>query len=196
MPESLTSREKQAIATKKRIYKCGVELIKKYGYDNITVKEIAEKANVSIGNYYHYFKSKYDLLVEIFKHGDEFFEAEVPKILEEYKDCKDILVQYFLVYARLSINDGVEMAKNLYIPTNKMFLTHGRSMQNMLIQILKNEQQKGKIPNTLDCEEITEKLFIVARGVIFDWCLKDGKTDLLAEMEDIISRMVESYIVR
>ncbi|WP_434564736.1 TetR/AcrR family transcriptional regulator [Thermoanaerobacterium thermosaccharolyticum] len=194
MPESLTSRKEQAIATKKRIYKCGVELIKKHGYDNITVKEIAEKANVSIGNYYHYFKSKYDLLVEIFKHGDEFFEAEVPKILEEYKDCKDILVQYFLVYARLSINDGVEMAKNLYIPTNKMFLTHGRSMQNMLIQILKNEQEKGKIPNTLDCEEITEKLFVVARGVIFDWCLKDGKTDLLAEMKEIISRMVESYI--
>jgi len=140
VPESLTSREKQAIATKKRIYRCGVELIKKYGYDNITVKEIAEKANVSIGNYYHYFKSKYDLLVEIFKHGDEFFEAEVPKILDEYNDCKDILVQYFLVYARLSINDGVEMAKNLYIPTNKMFLTHGRSMQNMLIDILKKSR--------------------------------------------------------
>jgi len=54
----------------------------------------------------------------------------------------------------------------------------------------------GKIPSELDCEEITEKLFVVARGVIFDWCLKDGKTDLLAEMKEIISRMVESYIVR
>ncbi|MBP2657235.1 MAG: transcriptional regulator, TetR family, partial [Firmicutes bacterium] len=42
----LTSRAKQAVETKNRIYECGVNLIGKYGFDQITVEQIASEAGV------------------------------------------------------------------------------------------------------------------------------------------------------
>ncbi|MPN59827.1 hypothetical protein SDC9_207549 [bioreactor metagenome] len=65
----------------------------------------------------------------------------------------------------------------------------------MLTNMLQNGQQQGTLSATLPAQQITEKLFVVARGVIFDWCLHNGETDLLAEMRDIMQRQVGSYLV-
>ena len=38
--------------------------------------------------------------------------------------------------------------------------------------------------------DISDELFLVARGVIFDWALHDGKYDLKSRME----RMLDIYL--
>jgi AcrR family transcriptional regulator len=77
MGKDVTSRTLQAMATKKRIYECGISLMKKYGYENITIEQIAKKAKVSVGTYYHYFQSKFDLFVEIYRQGDKYFKDKI-----------------------------------------------------------------------------------------------------------------------
>lgn len=193
MAKKLTNRSKQALCTKKRIYEDGVKLIKKYGYENVTVDQIAKKAGVSVGTYYHYFQSKFDLFIEIYRHGDEYFKAKVPELLGQYDNCSARVVAYFILYAQLAIDDGIEMVRNLYVPTNKMFLTHGRAMQDLLTEILRQGQDKGEISNVEMPETITEKLFVAARGVIFDWSLHDGNNDIIADMKDMTQRLIRSY---
>lgn len=43
LTKNQTNRDRQAVATKSKIYRCGVQLINQYGYDHITVAQIAKK---------------------------------------------------------------------------------------------------------------------------------------------------------
>ncbi len=195
LTKNQTNRDRQAVATKSKIYRCGVQLINQYGYDHITVAQIAKKAGVSIGTFYHHFQSKFDLMVEIYRLGDVFFNERVPALLAQNNSLPAQIVEYFCLYAQLSLQNGIDMVRSLYVPTNQMFISHGRAMQEMLTDMLQSGQQQGKLFATLPAQQITEKLFVVARGVIFDWCLHNGETDLLAEMRDIMQRQVNSYLV-
>ncbi|WP_416201251.1 MAG: TetR family transcriptional regulator [Thermocaproicibacter melissae] len=195
MGKDVTSRTLQAMATKKRIYECGISLMKKYGYENITIEQIAKKAKVSVGTYYHYFQSKFDLFVEIYRQGDKYFKDKIPALRNRTKNCKERISEYFALYAQLALKDGLAMVRNLYVPTNKMFLTHGRAMQDLLMDILREGQKNGELPPEADVCKITETLFVAARGVIFDWSLHDGSNDLVADMRNMIDRLASTYLL-
>lgn len=188
-----TSRAIQAENTKNNIYNCGVKLIRKHGFDNVTVDDIAKKAGVSVGTYYYYFESKFDLFSEIYKRADAFFLKEVAGNLKA-ADCKGQIVEYFDKYAEYNCSDGIDMIKKLYTSDNKMFITKGRDMQNVLQSIIEEGQLKGSISKIESPEEITRMLFIVARGVIYNWCLNDGEINLKNEMTKIISKMVDGFM--
>lgn len=189
-----TSRAKQAEITKNKIYNCGVKLMRKHGFDNITVEQISKQAGVSVGTYYYYFESKFDLFSEIYKRADDYFINEVAGKLKA-EDSKGKIVEYFQKYAEYNYADGIDMVKKLYTSDNKMFITKGRNMQNVLQAVIEDGQEKGEISESESAAEITRMLFIAARGVVYNWCLNDGGIDLKDEMNKIMSRMVDGFIM-
>ncbi|MHA1110480.1 MAG: TetR/AcrR family transcriptional regulator [Promethearchaeota archaeon] len=77
-------RDKQA--KKKKIIDTFLDLVDEIGYNTITTNKIAEKANLSIGTIYRYFKNKEDILNQTFDRNIEEFnpdEKEFVKILTE-----------------------------------------------------------------------------------------------------------------
>jgi Transcriptional regulator len=54
----ISSRKQQALETKARIYQTALSLMEKKNYQSITIEEISKSAGVSVGAFYHYFKSK------------------------------------------------------------------------------------------------------------------------------------------
>ena len=189
----ITDRSKQAEMTKNNIYKNGVKLIIKHGYDNITVEQISKAAGVSVGTYYYYFKSKFELIREIYKKGDEYFLQEVAGKLKS-STCKEQIIEFFDRYATFNINNGIAMVKNLYNSDNKMFITDGRAMQQVLMDIIDYWRPNGYFIKELSSIEICRILFIAARGVIYNWCLYDGTLDLNKEMNIVISAMVDGIM--
>ncbi len=61
-----TRRERQTELLKKEILDAALEVFKEYGYEKATTKKIAEKAEVSEGTLYNYFKNKRDILLNLF----------------------------------------------------------------------------------------------------------------------------------
>lgn len=189
-----TSRAKQAEITKNKIYNCGVKLMRKHGFDNITVEQISKQAGVSVGTYYYYFESKFDLFNEIYKRADDYFLKEVAGNLKA-EDPKGKIMEFFDRYAEYNYSDGIDMIKKLYTSDNKMFITKGRAMQGVLQSIIEEGQLNGEITKSESSEDITRMLFIVARGVVYEWCLNDGGMDLKDDMGKIISSMVEGFLL-
>lgn len=189
-----TSRAKQAEITKNKIYNCGVKLMRKHGFDNITVEQISKQAGVSVGTYYYYFQSKFDLFNEIYKRADDYFLNEVAGNLKA-NGTKGKIAEFFDKYAEYNYSDGIDMIKKLYTSDNKMFITKGRAMQGVLQSIIEEGQLNGEITKGESSEDITRMLFIVARGVVYEWCLNDGGTDLKGEMKKIISSMVKGFLL-
>lgn len=54
------------IEKKEIIRKCAIEIIAKEGYKNTKIHQIAEKANISVGTIYNYFKNKQEILEYIY----------------------------------------------------------------------------------------------------------------------------------
>lgn len=192
MEEKLTNRQLQAINTKNKIYKAAIDLLETIGFDNIRIEDICKQAGVSVGSFYTYFKSKHHILVEIFNKADDYFRDEVAKSLED-KPIFDTVVDYFDYYAKYSETLGIDMIKHLYSSENKMFITEGRYMQNLLHEILISAEKKGELHLDISYVEVTKQLFVVARGVIFDWCLHDGQYSLREYMKNFIERMLRTF---
>lgn len=184
----LTKRQLQAIDTKNKIYDVAIDLMERKGFDNITIEEIAKEAGVSIGSFYHYFNSKNDILVEIYKMGDEFFHRVRENFLGQTATEK--VVEFFNFYAALNVFTGIDTVKQLYIANNKMFIKKGRYMQTLLTEIISEGQKNGEINCPQPAAEMTEFLFIAARGLVYDWCLHEGTYDLEERMNQYMKRLL------
>lgn len=189
--EKLTKRQMQANKTKNKIYKVSVELMEKKGFNNITIEEISKKAGVSVGAFYHYYKSKDDIFFEIYKKADEYFENEVAhQLIEDHLNAFEQIVLFFKHYAKYNMGRGLENVSQLYNTKNKHFIMKSRYMITLLQRIIEEGQENNEIFTEMTPESITEYLFIVSRGVVMDWCFHDADYDLEETMEQFISRVV------
>lgn len=191
----LNSRKVQAEATKNKIYQASIKLMEQKGYSNIKIEDICKKAGVSVGSFYNYYKSKNDILFEIYKRADIYFENTVrPNVLG--KNANENIVDYFIYYAKYNEFTGAETVKQLFAPGNKMYITKGRIMQAVLTEVIKRGQESGELIGNIEPEKITEYLFIAARGVCYDWCTHEGSYDLQDFMMKYIRTLIEVFTVK
>ncbi len=175
----MTKRQIQAQNTKDNIYRTAVELMEKKGLQNITVEEICKKAGVSVGSFYNCFKSKNDILNEVYKVADDYFlnvVADAPDLKEG--NTRDKIIRYFHYYADYNICRGIDFVMQLYNVQNTLFIMKGRHMQTILQRIVEAGQKNGEIRTDMTAEEIVRFLFVSVRGVVYDWCLHNGQYDL------------------
>ena len=192
MEEKLTNRQIQAINTRNNIYNAAVKLLETTGYQNIRIEDICKQAGVSVGSFYTYFNSKNDILVEIFNRADDYFRDEVSKSLNN-PSILDKILDYFDYYAKYNESLGIEMVKQLYNFHNKMFITEGRYMQQLLNEIISEAQKNECLSSDIPNEEITKQLFVVARGVVYDWCLYEGEYNIRQTLKSFIKRMLVTF---
>lgn len=79
MSETETLKSEGAGARRQQLLDAALDLFAEKGYENATIKDLAERCGVASGLVYHYFESKEDLLLAVFeKHG---FAAEMERVL-------------------------------------------------------------------------------------------------------------------
>ena len=185
----LTNRQMQALTTKNKIYNATFELIKSQGLQNVTVEAICLKAEVSVGSFYNSYKSKNDILMDIYIRADEYFLDTIEKKLKE-GSFSDRILLFFDYYAKYNISNGLDFVKQLYSTGNNLFIKSGRPMQAILQNIIEEGQRSGQLSTKMSSVEIVEYLFIAARGICFDWCLHNGEYDLDKFMVDYIRKLL------
>ncbi|MDF2532724.1 MAG: transcriptional regulator, TetR family [Clostridia bacterium] len=190
----LTKRQIQAQNTQEIIYKTALEMMEEKGFQNLKVEEICKTAGVSIGSFYNCFKSKNDILNEVFRQIDEYFKNSVMDKLKSGSSIDRVKI-YFEIYADYNVDRGIEFVKQLYGVRNNLFITKGRYLQAILRDIIEDGQEAGEIIRSMTSDEIVEFLFIAIRGVIYHWCLYDGQFDLVNEVSVYINRLVKSISV-
>ena len=192
----VTKRKIQAEETKQKIYEAAIELIEKQGFDNITIQGINEQAGVSVGTFYHYYKSKEDVFFELYRKADEYFKTEVFPLLETGDlSSSEKIVLFFRKYALYNLGNGLEYVSQLYNTKNKFFVAKGRYMLELMQYLISKGQQKGEIKSDMTPREMADFLFTFGRGVVFDWCLHDGSYDLEERMKIDFQRLLPVFMV-
>ena len=82
--KSTATKTAKGAQTKTLILSTALEMLQERGYENTTMRAIAEKAGVSLGNAYHYFGSK-DHLIQAFYHRlhEDHLGASQPTLEKE-----------------------------------------------------------------------------------------------------------------
>lgn len=79
----LPRREREKIARRDEIFSVALDLFSEKGYHNVSMHEIAEKAEFAIGTLYKFFENKEDLYKALVMEQAEKFHSTLTRAIEE-----------------------------------------------------------------------------------------------------------------
>ena len=188
----LTKRKLQAIKTKGMIYDTFLEMVQDSEFEKLTVEQICKQANVSVGTFYHHYKNKYDIMTEIFNRADDFFQEKMANNQIEGKTATEKIVSFFDLFAQIYIRHGLGFSKALFNTQNRLFVSEKRVMVTILRDIIVKGIEEKEIITDYSADEINRIFFTTARGIVFDWCLRDGGFPLEKAMHQYILLVVRA----
>jgi len=192
----LTMRQKQAIETRERIYNTAFRLMTENGFDNITVDEICSESGVSKGSFYHYFKSKDDIVIETYKIVDQQYSDEVMELPEDMGSFEKILatVGFQAKYAR---KKGVAFVRQIYKSQlesgTDFFISEERPYFKILRITIEEGIKRGEIKSEFSAIELTRWIISFSRGITYDWCLHDGDYDIEKVMDTAFRIIIDNF---
>lgn len=98
--EKLTRKEREKLSHRSQILADALELFKEKGYHNVSMHEIAAKAEFSIGTLYKYFRSKEDLYSALIIEKAEMFSRAIDEVLSAKDDVENVVREYVNVKIR------------------------------------------------------------------------------------------------
>lgn len=182
-------------SNREKIIGATIELIKENRADNITVRNVCAKANISTGTFYHYFKNKDDLLMEFLRETDfKSGDLEAPLSQPALRQA-ELYTKLIDRYREL----GIDFVKSFYTPGNSslsayMCQNEGRFAPDSIMEVseaeLKKSKEAGFLPGNLDLHTCAADLCTIIKGCVFEWLLKDGDVDV----NGIIERIFDNYM--
>jgi TetR/AcrR family transcriptional regulator, fatty acid metabolism regulator protein len=189
----LTSRNLHAIETKERIFEVASQLILKKGFDNATLEEITKKAGISKGLFYHYFKSKTDLIIESYSLIDAEFEQELKDLDADAAPLVKILLTVNTM-ARHAKQRGLDAVRQIYKgqldAATASFISKKRPFYRTIHEAVVALQKQGLMSSEIPPDEYADCLMACARGVLYDWCLHKGKYDIEKSMDKYFRKII------
>ncbi len=194
---TINKRRQKSIETKERIFSAALSLIEEYGYEDVQMDDIAERASVSSGLFYNYFVSKADVLTEAFLSRSAI---HYKKIYTEYLTGSRGLEKLFLF-----IHHIVDLRKNVYskeelryhhgnlliIPEKaNAVVASSQQLFDTISEALTEAQQDGDICPQADLKEATEAISLILRGATWEYLVTEGEYDF----ENKVQKLVKVYL--
>lgn len=124
-------REKKKEDRKIRIQNAAIELFGSIGYKATTIARIAEDANLGVGTFYNYYKSKEQVLISI-----------ISDKAEEFTTAFDYAIQNYTTDILYSVNLLIDVYYNSFTIYNKLiwceFISNVFGTQHNTIDMIKN----------------------------------------------------------
>lgn len=169
--------------TKGKIIRIAIELIKKNGYENVTLNDICAAAEISKHTFYYYFSSKEDILLGFYEIPRELSVSRLTSILAAENNVEQLwqslepMIDFF-------IEAGPEIMRRVMI-ANIMrdigtFNTQKgkRDLFRAQVAIIKKAQESGEIRNSSDPAALLHTCVIQGMGYTVQWCIVNGTFNL------------------
>lgn len=173
--KSYISRKEQAQLTKKKIFDTTMLLIKKKGYGKITIREICQSAQISIGTFYLYFTSKDEILWEIYDKIDQKvqFDSFTPQ-----QNAVSAVTQNFLTYLSLMISMFEkellrEIYRNTLISGENHFLCSERPLYQSILSCLNTLKDKNGLHTDDTPDKLCCRIHMFVQAYIYQWLVDD-----------------------
>ena len=174
MKKELTPRKRQAIEMRAKIQIAALTLFNREGFENVSVEEIAQTVGCSVGNIYHYFKSKDELAIQVTQMVDEAYTVlEEEYLADRETSGREKLLDF--VGRSLEISASDEMLYKAFIhglryPEQAVLQKNDKRVYYRLLRELVDLcQEEGSIHPSYDPDCLVEDLVVLHRGTLFEW---------------------------
>ena len=191
--KQLTSRQKQAIESRKKLVTAATELFNQHGYQDTAVQDICAKAGLSVGVFYHYFASKQDALHAVLAQKT----TELMVFISEESISQnhvEAILEVFGFVCRQQTTGSFELVCNTFAPTLGKQLERDPKLKEFVADIIRSGQAVGEFTDEFDYEDIAEDLLTSARGYVFYWCEEGGSFDVCRAQHDYLCRILRAYL--
>lgn len=193
MEEKKTNGKKlQGAKTKEKILRCADFLFRKYGFENVSVDSIVEKAGISKGGFYVHFDSKDALtavlIAEYVKQSDLSYETFTESFPDNAETSEILLSLIGKIADVITDNVGYDLIRLAYriqidrnISTNAL-LSYSREIYGIFSSLIQRGIRRGEFRAELDTERTAEQFVTVLRGFTYEWCIRYPDFSLKEEL--------------
>lgn len=190
MEEKGIEIKKNHLNIKDEILVKAIEMFQKNGYDKVSINEICKALGVTKGAFYHYYKSKSDLLLKEYKRVEgQLLNYYNDRISHSAKEQLRAIIDWYIDYfqphrigeVRLFLKVQLEDHYKNYPYTNK-------DQRMILINILSKGIQQGYFRKDMDPVKTTEYFFTYLFGLHYEWALREHEIDFEKRMNDFFDQ--------
>ncbi|HIW34927.1 MAG TPA: TetR/AcrR family transcriptional regulator [Candidatus Paenibacillus intestinavium] len=178
-------RETRKQDTKEHIFMQAIQLFKEKGYEGVTVQEIATACGIAKGTFFNYFSKKEELLLYLGEsqlqlldqNSKNYREIEDPKtkisallggLLKRYSEEGDLM--------KLVVSELVRSAFLAEMESNSI-----RKLQQMLMDIVNEAKQSGKLQSNQDTELIASAVVGAYFHTMMTWTLLNAESSSIVD---------------
>ena len=99
--EKLSRRERENLRRRQEIFAAALELFSEKGYHNVSMREIAEKAEFAVGTLYKSFRNKEDLYKALMLEKSKEYHGVLMSVLGKGGDALAVVEDFIATKARL-----------------------------------------------------------------------------------------------
>lgn len=180
---------------KQLIIQSAIEVFSRNGFQNSSISEIAQKANVAEGTIYQYFKNKEDLFFSIPIEKTKEFSRGLDLQLQGIDGALNKIrkfIWYYLYFFKMNPEYSRTLMLEMRVSKNFVKTTTYKSFKNFtnkILEIIREGQGEGTIRKDVNSYLVRQLLLGILEHIVTRWLLKGEKYDLLNHYQEV-SRLV------
>lgn len=193
--KELTPRQKKNLRLKRHIYDVFCQLTAE-NEGNVTIKDICDRAEISVGSFYNLFESKEAVTGELYRYQSEDLKQRI------YLGNPDEIITAVLKdVLRISMEKGVYFMKmatvyeTWHTPSIAKSNSDGRvftsTTSEILIQALEQGNATGQYSLTKPTWYYSDMLIFLFRSILFFWQVTDGKFDAESALKNYTETILD-----
>lgn len=196
----MQARETQRQDKRARILEAAVRVFADRGFFNATVAEIARAAGVADGTIYLYFKSKDDLLLQLFEEKMAELSLSAQAALAEEQGAPARLKR-FILHHLLAVEKNPELAAVLIVelrqsaqalrPAEKATLA---GYLDLIAEVVRDGQQKGEIDPGISPGVVKRAIFGALDELALGWLRSGRRASLKKTAAEVAEWLVRGLL--
>lgn len=170
----VVSRTAKALRTRQQLMEAALELFQQQGFDNTTMRQIAERAGFAVGAAYYYFRTKEELVLAFYAESQQAAEEHHQDSLEEHWSFEQRM--HDLVWHRLELlrpyRRFIAVLTRHIDPRHPLspFGRQTRELRHRSIQLIAEALAASRIkPSKTLAPHLPLLLWLYQMGIVFFW---------------------------
>jgi AcrR family transcriptional regulator len=198
-PQPTGRRQRRAAETRIRLFRCALQLFAERGFQNVTVEDITEAADVGKGTFFNYFETKDHVLGVMAEIQLGKVAEALAHMADDTKPIQSVLHHLFLRAAE-EPGRSPDLARALISSflasagVRKIIAHNMKQGRAMIAQVIATGQKRGEIDPSLKKEEVAIQILQTFMGTVLFWSLHE-RPPLKTWMEDSFQHFWRSVAV-
>jgi AcrR family transcriptional regulator len=190
-------RERKKDETRHRIFHAAIDLFRERGFEQTTVDDITEQADVAKGTFFNYFPRKDAVLAYLSEERLQAIEDNAGTFLAPDRPAPEKLIELYTAGASAYEEDHALARYVLLELMSRIFEPSEESMtrwHELIVSIIRQGQERGELKRGADPERLESVLGCVYHGTLYQWvCCSPDVFPLLPELRARLILAMEGF---